>query len=1057
MKRTIRKTRHILIALTIALVVSGFSVLREHPSNAMPIYADTKTTEIKLGNESESGAAETQLDMNDKATDKESITDEHENVNSESENPEPVDEAVEKQLDPEIEEKLKSIDVNQSVQSLSDNNSELINRTMTEKSPQRPQNFAAKAISSNAMIVTSFAQLKSAIEAGGMVNGQKKTIFYLGSDIVGTKGGITIPNGYSFSLDGKNPNTQVIHTFYEYGGTTESDTIRYTASGDQSTNFIRNVNIVGQNKSGFFTSKYANVTFELSFVDYTGPKVATLPKGAVVFRDSNVNVTTARLVSTEQVASAREVYLTETNTITTSPDMKEPVFASTELFIIAGEKVQNIYSANPILSSSKANVLITDKTVVNINGIAVSGEKTVGGIVTTGSFDNYGNINFNADKLTGNIISSSAFDNTGKLKIDVGTITSNVLSTTTFKNSGTITVLSEKSSSVVNSSQRMENKGIIDANINEITSDSFTTSIFENSGDVKLLSNKVSGNVLYSKTSLTNTGLIDIKSEITTGHVVNVTEFINDGVLQVNVQEVTGSSSDIINSTNLTNLKEIDLKTKKLGNSFINNSYTIINKGNIKVNGGAVGRDLIYSRHYFYNYGNVDLSADTVGSYGIRVEISNKDSFINEGGNIKIRANQISNYVLYSFYFINRDNANVDINVLEGGTASRGITIYRDNIFENSTAKFVIGNPEQESKPRTNVFYTDGYGKFEFIDSRITIDTADSGYTNVFNTPSVKFVSTGSVPAYLNIINYSGSTNFGSSGTKFNIDTQQINIWDSKPTFTTYPDATLGGAHRFVMNDYRNFNVSGSISAKGDPTFDKTSTPSTDTISINDNLTFNNQEVISMGNMMLDVPKNTESLSKLKLKTNPGSWVQLASKPTFDTYADENGNVDTQLPHGVSNDKYRVDSFGDNLYRNSDVQYHVDGDLSILEIPTQISFPEIELHSGPNYYDRDSQMKIAIEDNRLNKTGWKLSVRIIKPLQISGRPESRLDKALHVNKNAIGEELVTVYETTGLDYSSNTEVIWESNEGIQLYIENYNRIYANTPYEASLEWVLQAK
>lgn len=1057
MKRTIRKTRHILIALTIALVVSGFSVLREHPSNVMPIYADTKTTEIKLGNESESSAAETQLDMNDKATDKESITDENEDVNSESENLKPIDEAVEKQLDPVIEEKLKSSDVNQSVQSLSDNNSELINRTMPEQSPQRPQNFAAKAISSNAMIITSFAQLKSAIEAGGMVNGQKKTIFYLGADIIGTKGGIVIPNGYTFALDGKNPDTRQTHSFTEYPSTSESDTIRYTATGKQETNYIRNINLFGNNKSGFFNSKYANATFEFVSVEYSGPKVSTNPNGVVVFRDSNVTIDTNSRVTTEQVASARELYFTQENSFKSDVDLREPLFNASELFIVGGPGKFAVNSSNPILSGSKANILFIKGSEINVMNSDNSSDTSVSGISTTGSFDNQGVIQLKSDNLVGNFISSGPFDNTGEIKVEVKITNSNIFSATSFKNSGSINVLGDKSGSIVAATQTINNKGIIDVNVNEITSDSFTTSIFENSGDVKILSNKVSGNVLYSKTSLMNTGLIDIKSEVTTGHVVNVTEFINDGVLQVNVQEVTGSSSDVINSTNLTNLKEINLKTTKLGNSFINNSYTIINKGNIKVNGGAVGRDLIYSRHYFYNYGNVDLSADTVGSYGIRVEISNKDSFINEGGNIKIRANQISNYVLYSFYFINRDNANVDINVLEGGTASRGITIYRDNIFENSTAKFVIGNPEQESKPRTNVFYTDGYGKFEFIDSRITIDTADSGYTNVFNTPSVKFVSTGSVPAYLNIINYSGSTNFGSSGTKFNIDTQQINTWDSKPTFTTYPDATLGGAHRFVMNDYRNFNVSGSISAKGDPTFDKTSTPSTDTISINDNLTFNNQEVISMGNMMLDVPKNTESLSKLKLKTNPGSWVQLASKPTFDTYADENGNVDTQLPHGVSNDKYRVDSFGDNLYRNSDVQYHVDGDLSILEIPTQISFPEIELHSGPNYYYRDSQMKIAIEDNRLNKTGWKLSVRIIKPLQISGRPESRLDKALHVNRNAIGEELVTVYETTGLDYSSNTEVIWESNEGIQLYIENYNRIYANTPYEASLEWVLQSK
>lgn len=47
-------------------------------------------------------------------------------------------------------------------------------------------------------------------------------------------------------------------------------------------------------------------------------------------------------------------------------------------------------------------------------------------------------------------------------------------------------------------------------------------------------------------------------------------------------------------------------------------------------------------------------------------------------------------------------------------------------------------------------------------------------------------------------------------------------------------------------------------------------------------------------------------------------------------------------------------------------------------------------------------------------------------------------KALQFNKNSIGAKLITVYETTGIDDSSNAEVIWKYNEGIQRYIENYN-------------------
>ncbi|MEG0727363.1 MAG: hypothetical protein RR422_06980, partial [Erysipelothrix sp.] len=981
MKRTIRKTRQILIALTIALIVSGFSVLQENQNITTPVYADTKVSKISVGDNGDKNPETTgDNSIDDKKTDQ---------IVTRTEDNETMTD-----LDNETEEGNESLFFDMSD---IEYNKDIVtpHESQIHSSEVNPQSRAA--LPSYAMVVTSFGQLRDAIQASGMVNGQQKTIYYLGSDIIGERNGIVIPSGYTFVLDGKDPNTQAIHTYYEYGGSTDSDTIRYSASTKQGTNNIRNIRFIGQNKSGFFSSRYADATFDFTNIDYKGPKIATIPNGVAVFRNSNINITTVGSVSSEQVASAREIYLTDTNNITTSVDLRQPVFTATEQFVVAGD-TQNINTASQILNSTKASIIIIEGTQLNIIGQSVGSETLTGGF-TSNSFDNAGKIVFNSNKLQGNVVSATSFNNRGEIRAEVGTISTTAINTTTFDNTGTISIKS-----------------------NQVNGDGINSKTLENKGTLKLDVASISG-IGVNSTSITNAGLLEINSDSFKKHVISVTDFTNDGTILIDVIDVIGTTSDVINSKNLTNNKNINLKTTVTGNSFINNSNTIINKGNIKIDGQRVGRDLIYSLHYFYNFGDVDLSADTVGSYGIRVEINNKDSFINNGGNIKIRANKISNFILYSYYFINRNDANVDINVLEGGSTVFGIVIYRDNIFENSTAKFVIGNPNQESKPRTNMFYTDAYGKFEFNDSRVTIDATNSGYTNIFNTSSVKFLSTGTVPAFLNILNYSGATNFGSYGTKFDINTQQINTWTSKPVFPNFPDSTLGNASRFVMNDYRNFGISGSISSKGDPTFDKTSTPSTDTTSINDNLTFKNQEVISMGNMMLDVPKNTESLKQLKLTTNPESWVQLASKPIFETYADAQGNVDVTLPQGVHNDNYQVNSFGNYLYRNSNVQYHVDGDLSILEIPTQISFPEIELKPGPNYYDRDSQMKIIIEDNRLNKTGWKLSVRMVKPLQISGRPESRLDKALQVNKNAIGEELVTVYETTGLDYSSNTEVI----------------------------------
>ncbi|QIK70727.1 hypothetical protein G7062_10645 [Erysipelothrix sp. HDW6C] len=141
-------------------------------------------------------------------------------------------------------------------------------------------------LSSNEVIVTTFSELKSLIESSGNGN---YTTYYLGADIDGLSGGIVIPSGYSFTIDGTNPLTGIRHTYNEFNSSTTGNTIRHSTSAPV-TFTLRNMDIKGQNNHGtiYITGGTANTVLIYDNISYHGPRITENANGRAIYRNSDV-------------------------------------------------------------------------------------------------------------------------------------------------------------------------------------------------------------------------------------------------------------------------------------------------------------------------------------------------------------------------------------------------------------------------------------------------------------------------------------------------------------------------------------------------------------------------------------------------------------------------------------------------------------------------------------------------------------------------------------------------------------------------------------------------
>ena len=167
-------------------------------------------------------------------------------------------------------------------------------------------------IDKNTVVVTTYAELKSAIESTNEYN-----YIYLGTDITLTVG-ITIPaSKTNLTIDGTYEN--ITHTFTDRNTLNASDTISAAnAAIDKVT--VQNMNIIGNNYYGIIyvpeSSAYKNIIVEYNNITYEGPQICFHPTGLTRFIDSTITIKDTSLTAGGEVAECNKIELGGTTTIT---------------------------------------------------------------------------------------------------------------------------------------------------------------------------------------------------------------------------------------------------------------------------------------------------------------------------------------------------------------------------------------------------------------------------------------------------------------------------------------------------------------------------------------------------------------------------------------------------------------------------------------------------------------------------------------------------------------------------------------------------------------------
>lgn len=167
-------------------------------------------------------------------------------------------------------------------------------------------------IDKNTIVVTTYAELKSAIESTNEYNH-----IYLGADITLTAG-ITIPAAKTnLTIDGTYEN--ITYTFTDRNTLNASDTISAANSAINKVT-VQNMNIIGNNYYGVIyvpeSSAYKNIIVEYNNITYEGPQICFHPTGLTRFIDSTITIKDTSLTAGGEVAECNKIELGGTTTIT---------------------------------------------------------------------------------------------------------------------------------------------------------------------------------------------------------------------------------------------------------------------------------------------------------------------------------------------------------------------------------------------------------------------------------------------------------------------------------------------------------------------------------------------------------------------------------------------------------------------------------------------------------------------------------------------------------------------------------------------------------------------
>ena len=533
--------------------------------------------------------------------------------------------------------------------------------------------------------------------------------------------------------------------------------------------------------------------------------------------------------------------------------------------------------------------------------------------------------------------------------------------------------------------------------------------------------------------------------------------------------EIITNKSIISNYNNVTVIikEDSNVKYKSDGVVGVNDSnipITVISAKNLQLNGtlDINAREIIDAvisvQTSLYNSGTMNINIDKSRKTIISNPQYIREGFVIDGGTVNITS-KMTQYILTLGNADIRNGSTVNINVDKVNQVGSKPPILALTNFRVQDSAFNIKVIQTSSNNSTSLFGANAVDtKYEFLDSKVNIDTGTRNHNSIFTARALVVDTSTSDDSYFIIKTASPNTKLLSdSSGSVNIKSQQVNVWTDEPNLNSYPDNDKN-LKRHGFKDNRLVTLDYSYSTYSGLKYNKDTTVGMD---YGDFKTFKNNgfRILAIGGVPLRNNENSTDGSKIQFDTNPSSWVKFGQSPYVYTYADNSGNVNYDYEYMIPNGSYPVSVYSGYLFREGQLIYSAEKPLEIISVPTSLDFGSIQLKDEPSLYNRTDDMRIIIGDGRYYKTGWKLSVYVESPLQISNKPNSTLNNALVFNDShkTLSSKPMTVYETDGYSYDDEIEIVWTKEEGIRLFIESYANVTINEMYESKLVWVLEEK
>ncbi|WZU01983.1 hypothetical protein MGH68_02510 [Erysipelothrix sp. D19-032] len=142
-----------------------------------------------------------------------------------------------------------------------------------------------RVLKENEVIVSSYDEFHAYVTNRG--NGIYDT-YIMNDDFVITKA-LTVPSGYSFILDGKDPVTNENHSLTKTANDDFFNLAIKARDNKETTMYFKNMTITSNGKYGLMYSSYENSTFIYENVDFYGTTLAQNTKGTSILHNVTKN------------------------------------------------------------------------------------------------------------------------------------------------------------------------------------------------------------------------------------------------------------------------------------------------------------------------------------------------------------------------------------------------------------------------------------------------------------------------------------------------------------------------------------------------------------------------------------------------------------------------------------------------------------------------------------------------------------------------------------------------------------------------------------------------